>query len=704
LTIIEETEPSIGRISRRNMPSLEYPVNDLIPRNWRPTVAHFVGRKADLRQVMLELDGRIQSGAAVIVSISGVGGIGKTSLLREIMARRAERAVYACADDRDKFTSRAQLASVLASRLDRALGPQSQCAHVLASLRESNANSASDEMALRLADAIIRDANAEHTTSGRQVVLVLDGYEGVRHIAGPWLLEMLLGSAVTPLLGDLRLIISGREPLQRTDPRWLAEWDDRIINVELEPFNLEETEQFLKARRGGATCSSNEVSTAYQVTGGLPVWLALWRPPVIGPARTIDLASAEHVQAVVDRFLMWWQDPAQLRWVRKGWIPRQFNREVLSIVLGDEASAAFDWLTRQAAIVRADRGGWRFHDVVRTALRYDALQREPEALGEAHDRLAEFWRKRRPNEAIYHLLLGQDPCVGLALLYQTYVQALATRDAAVLSSIVSAAQAARAESGSPGDLALMDAVVGHWAALEMHDAQAEATCREKLLQTGLLGAAERAALLGEVFNREDQPAQAVALVPEPAKRWRWPWSRRVDKSPTSVSDAAARAESLVRYGDSLRLAGQADAAMGPLTQALTLDPSNRTAFVTRGETLRVLGRYAEAVRDFTSAIELAPDDAWPWTLRAATYLAAEEWQRAMVDAERATRLQHTNAWAFALRGLALCQVEQYPVPAAYGFVRQALELDPSLSWARAAIEQWDALLAEQQRFQFDQDD
>lgn len=709
MTIIEQTKPSIDTISRRNRARPESGLTDAVPRNWHRTVAHFVGRDADIDQIMLELDGRTQNGAAVVLSISGVGGIGKTSLVREVLARRHERAIHVCADDRDTLTTASQLARVLATRLDRAIGPHSHCAQALARVRDLDGNALPDGLALQLADAIIRDVNTEHATTGRQVVLVLDGYEGFRDVAGPWLLDSLLGPRVAAISGDLRLIVSGREPLQRTEARWLADWDDVIINVELEPFTLEETEQFLKARRGGSSCSQTDVSAAHHVTGGLPVWLALWRPPAIGPAQSIDLASAEHVQAVVDRFLMWWREPAQLRWVRKAWIPRQFNREILSIVLGDEADAAFDWLTRQAAILRANRGGWHFHQVVRTALRYDAAQREPDALAAAHDRLAEYWRPRRPSEAVYHLLLGSDPRLGLAFLCETYVRALGQSHPAVLSSLVEAAHAARAESDCSADLAPMDAVLGHWAALETHDAGGEATYREQLLQSGLLEAAERATLLGAQLRADEQTSPLEVGVRQMSasdnRPW-WPWRLRLSRrsSGASAAHAGERAESLVRYGDSLRMAGQAEAALAPLTQALTLEPENRTAYVTRGEALRVMGRDAEAIRDFSTAIDLAPDDAWPWALRAAAYLATEDWQHALSDAERATRLQHDNAWAYALRGFALCQVEQYPVPAAYALVRQALELDPSLSWARSALEQWDDLVAQQQTVRATRDD
>src|SRR5919201_26579 len=155
----------------------------------RQAVPQFVGRAEDLEHMRRELSAPVALGGAFIVSIAGVGAVGAAGAAAEPTGGAAVDPVAA------------------------------------------------------LTDALIRDVNAAGA-AGRSVVLVLDTYEGIRHVAGPWLLDTLLGGHLTPITGDLRLIISGREPLQRTDPRWMRDWDttDRaIINVDLEPFSVAET-------------------------------------------------------------------------------------------------------------------------------------------------------------------------------------------------------------------------------------------------------------------------------------------------------------------------------------------------------------------------------------------------------------------------------------------------------------------------------
>jgi tetratricopeptide (TPR) repeat protein len=546
------------------------------------------------------------------------------------------------------------------------------------------------------------------------VVLVLDTYEALRHVAGPWLLDTLLGGRLTPLTGDLRLIVSGREPLQRTDPRWMRDWDttDRaILNVDLEPFSVAETETYLgsdpQSEAAGRRPSPDDVHAAHRMTGGLPVWLALWRQAWRRAGESPDVAAAEHVQMVVDRLLMWWDDPAQLRWVRTAWAPRWFNLEILRVLLGPDAEPAFEWLTRQAAIVRGDRGRWRFHEVVRIALRHEALQRAPNELAALHDRLAEYWRGRTPasgrpaEEALYHHLLGTNPIQGAAAFCQAYVRGLAAGDPH-LGRLVAAGREARAEAGPVAGLRTVAAVEAHWDALQAGDTARAAVLRDQIVALNVLPPAERALLLAERVDPHGGASDSAPLGrrppaerPEPAEQRPRPWWRGLAGRRALTPEQRRHTEALVEYGDTLRLAGNYEAALAPLTAVVVLDPDNPHARASRGETLRALGRTAEAIEDLSAAIRLRPHESAVWSARATAYLSTNAPAKALADAQRAVELDVRNAWALAVRGLARRQANRYPTPDAVADVRRALELDPELAWARSALADWEAFLANQ---------
>jgi tetratricopeptide (TPR) repeat protein len=646
----------------------------------RATV-RFIGRDQDLDQLRRELDTPISLGGAFVLSIAGVGGVGKSSLVRQLLQVRRD-AIYVSADDRDRLQSPAALAEIVAQRLAARLGPDSYCARVLADPERAFA---SDAVAV-FSDALVRDVNAA-AAYGAQVVLVLDTYEVLRRVAGPWLLDTLLGTRLEPLRGDLRILVSGREPIQRTDRRWISDWAEMIVNIDLEPFSLAETQAFLQAGPVRQTLSPDLVRAAHQTTGGLPLWLGLIGR---GRRRLEDLvvgASAEDVQYIVDRFLMWWDDPQQRHWVRIAWIPRWFNIELLRVLLGDDAERAFDWLTHEAALVHGERGRWIFHDVVRSALRQEAQLRAPGELADLHDRLAEYW-SRSPSASmaafnmVYHRLLGRDPLNAVRFVSSTYARALAQRDP-TLVLIADAAVVARDEAPSLIGWQPIAEIELHWQAVAAGDIASAAAARDRLLALDVLEPSDRALLLANgLHDRAHSPAVVKASGPR-GGLFGWLWPRR-SRQPEQLRDV----ERLIEYGDSLRLAGDYDAALIALTEAVRLGPNYATAWASRGETYRALSRPHAAVEDLTRATRLRSDWSWAWAARAAANLADGAAKKAVADATRAIELDQRSAWALAVRGLALSEVLGGPTMEAVADLRQALHMDPSLTWAQSALEQW----------------
>jgi tetratricopeptide (TPR) repeat protein len=509
------------------------------------------------------------------------------------------------------------------------------------------------------------------------------------------------------------LVISGREPVERTDPRWIREWDTAILHVDLEPFREHEVEAYL--RDGPDTASTTlqplpgDIGRALHVTGGLPVWLGLWRKNWLRGGEAPDIASAEDVQSVVGRFLMWWDDTNERRWVRTAWVPRWFNLEVLRVLLGSDAEAAFEWLTQQASIVRGVDGCWSFHQVVRSALRHEALQRTPGELAQVNDRLAQFWHARNSpsasaiQEEIYHELLGSEPSRGVASAYREYVRSFADEDAlAAAAGVVGAVRAARADAGALVNLGHFDPLEEHWEAWRVEDQERQAAARERILGLDVLSPRERALLLADrVATRSGEtveptaPSRGRALERSYRRRSWWsgvriPGFRSARVAPPIAAADEAHVHALVEYGDALRLAGALEDALKPLGEAIALDPRHAHAWASRGETRRVLGQTMEAIDDLCTAVRLAPHETWMWVARATAYLVAQMPSKALADADRALALDNRSAWALATRGAAIARLTGYLAPEAAAALTRALELDPSLSWAQRELTFWES--------------
>jgi tetratricopeptide (TPR) repeat protein len=614
----------------------------------------------------------MQLGGALVLSIAGVGGVGKSTLVRQLLRLHTEGIVI-WIDEQDGIDSHVALAGRIAERLAAALGPDSHSAHALA----QGALFADTRL---LTDALVHDVNA---ADGQQLVLVLDTYEALRGVAGPWLLEGLLGRDAEPIRGDLRLIVSGREPIQHTDRRWFSDWNELIVNIDLEPFSLAETQAYLESRPGRASVSVDAARAAYRTTGGLPVWLSL-----IGNATRADgIANprATDVQYVVDRLLMWWDDPRCHRWVRMAWIPHWFNLDLLRVLLPEDSDAAFDWLTHQSALVHGEGGRWTFHDTVRKALRQEAHQRAPGELAEAHQRLADYWARFDQNQtaafhSVYHRLLGTEPQRAVRTVSGQYVRALSQAPATAYK-IAEAARLAREDADGGEAWDAIRAIEAHYRAWMASDtAGADSAC-ERLIALGVLDADDRALLLAEHVR---VAANAAPAAPATRSRFGWPLLRGRGR------DTRVEAARLVAYGDALRLSGQYEAALAALSQALKLNPKDAAGWASRGETYRSLGQPHAAVQDLSRALRSRPDWAWARAARAAAHLADNAPRNAIADATRVLEVNPCDAWALAVRGLARRLVAGAPTDEAVVDLRQALHLDPSLTWAQTALEQWTA--------------
>ncbi len=136
-----------------------------------------------------------------------------------------------------------------------------------------------------------------------------------------------------------------------------------------------------------------------------------------------------------------------------------------------------------------------------------------------------------------------------------------------------------------------------------------------------------------------------------------------------------------RRGRTYRVLEQYERALTDFDKALELVIDYARAYTGRGETYRLLKDYEKAIADFTQAIELDPSDDWSYASRAQVYNSLKDYQRAIADFSKAIKLDPKYKWAYNNRGLAYYDLKDYE-RAILDFTH-AIELDPQYTWAYA---------------------
>jgi tetratricopeptide (TPR) repeat protein len=221
----------------------------------------------------------------------------------------------------------------------------------------------------------------------QRLVLMLDTYEQASEAQDAWLRDVLLDGELS---SDALIVIAGRDPL---GGRW-HEWRSVLLSRELHPFSEEEARAYL-ARRGISDPAQVEAWLTF--TERLPWALAL----ATDAPHSEGLSVAERNPYVigdklVDRFLSQVHDDAEMReLVEACTVVRTFDDDVVRAIWGREAVAApMERLRRYSfVLVRAD-GRWSLNQVVREFLDGGLRRRSPERWTELNRRAAEFYDAR----------------------------------------------------------------------------------------------------------------------------------------------------------------------------------------------------------------------------------------------------------------------------------------------------------------------
>lgn len=283
---------------------------------------HLVGRRSELTAIT-ELF--VDDPAANVVLVHGPGGIGKSTLLREV-ARRGE--------------ARGWRPTVIEGR-------------ELAPVPES-------------LGAIVGDLG-----STDRPLLLIDSFEFIGALAGH------LRRSLLPSLPERSIVvIAGRRP---PDAGWLAGgWERLTLEFELRPLTEPESAELLRAHGVGDRRVADELIAWAE---GSPLALALAGDAARSaaswsPHRAIERPAI--VQTLIRRLTEGELDPAYLEALDVAAIARAVTPELLEEVLKDvDAVAAYRWLASRS-FTEPLGDGVALHDLVRRATEADLRRRDPE--------------------------------------------------------------------------------------------------------------------------------------------------------------------------------------------------------------------------------------------------------------------------------------------------------------------------------------
>ncbi|WP_367826450.1 tetratricopeptide repeat protein [Streptomyces sp. LMG1-1-1.1] len=503
----------------------------------------------------------------------------------------------------------------------------------------------------------------------RWVVLFFDTWEQTAQYLDGWLLSML-EEEFGAVPANVIVVLAGRDELAERE--W-ASLRAQVVDVPLEVLTEAETRSLLTAR--GVT-DPGVMEAALRLSMGLPLLaelLALAHPHT---AEDVD-ADGDLADVAVERFVQWITDPEQREAVRACALPLQLNEDVFAAAAGPGREGLWQWLCGQPFV--SGRGGFKhYHAVVRAGMVRQERTRSPQGWASKHLQLADthaVWRAT-VEERIPEAKRWKNPEWRRHRLDETYHRLCAHPATHLTPALEQLVHAADQDT----------AVLRQW--IETLEQAAHDTTDETLLswsgrlRDALIGDEPEFTCLGILLSYGRLSAEI--------KSWAHTYRGvllylrdREEEALTELDRALAHharnARAWARRGEVHRWLGHHDAALSDLTAALDIDPTDAWALGTRGQVHQQAGRYDQAVADLTGAHALDPTYAWVLGTRGEAHRQAGRLDQAVSDLNAALELDPTDAWALGTRGEAHRQAGRYDQ--AVSDLTAALVLDPTYAWA-----------------------
>jgi tetratricopeptide (TPR) repeat protein len=390
----------------------------------------FIGRREQLATFRASLTD--PETRANIVAVSGQGGVGKTTLLKEFkrIAEKQEKNIVAYVDEgsltnpvedvpealhRLANDFEAQNSNYKFEKFQERYKTYRQKRQELAADPEAPSGIASSlgRLGFKLAlggmkavpgmgemmdEFVDRDAFAEK--GGEWVTFALKKFRNrdeVQLVIEP--LEVL-----TPLfleeinrMADSQTVVLLLDTYEVTGKFWddcldqnaWSQLEGCIARSDLEPFTELEANQFLIEKGIKSEAVIREIWKLS--SGGLPSMLAM----MAQNAPTNADAIVDPCESAVERFLKWVPDAEKRMIAQNAALPRLLNRDVLAVVTSnDAADLSFSWLKSQSFVVKHPHG-WQYHPIVREQMLRHQRQVSPQRWETLHKKLADYYNSLR---------------------------------------------------------------------------------------------------------------------------------------------------------------------------------------------------------------------------------------------------------------------------------------------------------------------
>ncbi|MFJ1790611.1 tetratricopeptide repeat protein [Kitasatospora griseola] len=501
------------------------------------------------------------------------------------------------------------------------------------------------------------------------VVLFFDTYERTGPVLDTWLRDVLVSDRYGELPANVLVVLAGQG---RLDAQCWGDWLDLVADLPLDVFTETEARQLLAAK--GVT-DEHVIEVVLRLSGRLPLLVSTLAESQPTEAAEVGDPSG----TAVERFLKWEVRPERRAAALACALPQELDEDVYRAAVEDEeARELFGWLRSMPFVI--DRAGrCHYHEVVRTAMLRLQRQQSPTRWRQQHARLAAAfaeWRTQLACDAAGLTERWRDERWCGYRLQETYHRLCADPDRALPLAL---RELLDAWSDSTATLRRWVRVLAR-AGQDTDDREIR-EWSDRLV--GAMGepepgiAAMTLLLSGTALDRH---GRAVG------HRMRGIGHHRADRPDLALADFDRSValdpdwpEALHSRGRALIAVRRHEEALTDLGRAVELDPDFAAAYATRGEALRLLGRQPEALTDFDRAIELDPGHSWAIAHRGETHRELGRFEEALAGFDRAVELNPEDLWALIGRGQLQWELGRFEE--ALATLDRAIEVDPEHVWS-----------------------